>query len=78
MLLKIMTSDENTTDILEIFVQKAREDQARKYPELYLLGYNAMHSVVSQPTFRRNISPSSSGLKSMPSYVCYLLIWLTL
>jgi hypothetical protein len=32
----------------------------------YLLGYNAVSSVESQPTFRRNMSPLSSGLKSKP------------
>jgi hypothetical protein len=37
------------------------------FEELYLLGYNAMHSVESQPTFRRNMSPPSSGSKNKPS-----------
>jgi hypothetical protein len=33
-------------------------------PEEYqLLGYNAVYSVVCQPTFRTNISPPSSGSK---------------
>jgi hypothetical protein len=31
------------------------------HEELYLLGYNAVRSVESQPTFRRNMSASSSG-----------------
>jgi hypothetical protein len=31
------------------------------YEVLYLLTYNAVYSVESQPTFRRNISPPSSG-----------------
>jgi hypothetical protein len=34
------------------------------YEELYLLGYNAVYSVESQPTFRRNMS-LSSGLKNI-------------
>jgi hypothetical protein len=32
--------------------------------EYHLLGYNAMWSVESQPTFRRNISPPSSGSRN--------------
>jgi hypothetical protein len=39
----------------------------KPYEEFYLLGYNAVQSVVSQPTFRRNISPQSSGSKKKPS-----------
>jgi hypothetical protein len=35
--------------------------------ELYLLRYNAVQSIESQPTFRRNISPPSSGSKNKPS-----------
>jgi hypothetical protein len=34
------------------------------YAEFYLLGHNAMYSVESQPTFRRNLSPPSSGSKN--------------
>jgi hypothetical protein len=34
--------------------------------EYYLLGYNAVYSVERQPTFRRNISPPSSGSKNKP------------
>jgi hypothetical protein len=37
--------------------QKERE-------EYYLLGYSAVYSVESQPMFRRNISPPSSGYKN--------------
>jgi hypothetical protein len=37
------------------------------HEEFYLLGFNAVQSVVSQPTFRRNISPPSSESKNMPS-----------
>jgi hypothetical protein len=33
------------------------------YEEFYLLGYNAVSSVGSQPTFRMNMSPLSSGSK---------------
>jgi hypothetical protein len=33
------------------------------YEEYYLLGYNVMWSIESQPTLRRNISPPSSGLR---------------
>jgi hypothetical protein len=36
----------------------------RKNEEYYLLGYNAVQSVKCQPTFRRNISPPSSGSKN--------------
>jgi hypothetical protein len=32
--------------------------------EFCLLGYNTMQYVASQRTFQRNVSPSSSGLKS--------------
>jgi hypothetical protein len=35
------------------------------YVELCLLVYNAVWSVHSQPVFRRNKSPPSSGLKSI-------------
>jgi hypothetical protein len=35
--------------------------------ESYLLGYNAMYRTESQPTFRRNMSPPSSGSKNKPS-----------
>jgi hypothetical protein len=35
--------------------------------EYYLLGYNAVQSVESQPTFRRNLLPPSSGSKNKPS-----------
>lgn len=31
-----------------------------------LLGYNALYYVESQPIFRRNVWPPSSGLKSKP------------
>jgi hypothetical protein len=37
------------------------------YEEFYVLGYDAVQSVESQLTFRRNIFPSSSGLESKPS-----------
>jgi hypothetical protein len=32
-----------------------------------LLGYNAVQSIESQPTFRRNMSPPSSGSEKEPS-----------
>jgi hypothetical protein len=32
------------------------------YEEYYLLGYNAMLSVESEPTFPRNLSPPSSSV----------------
>jgi hypothetical protein len=48
-----------------------------RYEELYLLGYNAMLSVENQHTFRRNMSPSSSGSKNRrrkkPGSSCHLL-----
>jgi hypothetical protein len=31
--------------------------------EYHILGYDAMQSIEFQPTFRRNISPPSSGSK---------------
>jgi hypothetical protein len=34
--------------------------------QYYLLGYNAVHFVEFQPTFRSNISTSSSGWKKTP------------
>jgi hypothetical protein len=37
------------------------------YEECYLLGYSAVQSVEIQPTFRKNISPPSSGSKNKPS-----------
>jgi hypothetical protein len=52
--------------------------------EFHLLGYNAAKSAGSHPTFRRNISPPSSGLNSKPGKPCLLLAlcwcpaWLTL
>jgi hypothetical protein len=36
------------------------------YKGFYLLGYNAMYSTETQPTFRRNMSPQSSGSKNKP------------
>jgi hypothetical protein len=43
--------------------------------EYYLLGYNAVYSVESRPTFRRNISLPSSGSnnKMSKSSACHLL-----
>jgi hypothetical protein len=44
------------------------------YEEACLLRYNAIQSVESQPTFRRNTSPPYSRLKSNVSdyyYYCY-------
>jgi hypothetical protein len=37
------------------------------FEEFCLLGYNPVYSVESQPTFRRNMSPPSSGSKYKPS-----------
>jgi hypothetical protein len=37
------------------------------YDEFYLLGYNAVYSIESQPTFRKNMSPPSSGSKNKQS-----------
>jgi hypothetical protein len=36
------------------------------YEEFYLLGYNAVYTVEYQPTFRKNMSPPSSGSKNRP------------
>jgi hypothetical protein len=46
-----------------------------KNEEFYHLGNNAVKSVESQPAFRRNMSPPSSGSKNKPSKNsgCYLL-----
>jgi hypothetical protein len=33
------------------------------YEKYYLLGYNAVYSVESKPTFRRKINPPSSGIR---------------
>jgi hypothetical protein len=38
--------------------------------ESYILGYNAMESVESQPTFRKNMSPPYSGSKNKRSFAC--------
>jgi hypothetical protein len=43
------------------------------YEESYLLGYNAVQSIESQPTFRRNMSPTSAGSKKKSSSACHLL-----
>jgi hypothetical protein len=52
------------------------------FEEVYLLGYNTVQSVESKPTFRRNMSPPSSGSKNKPGakqgsgssgYSCHLL-----
>jgi hypothetical protein len=37
------------------------------FEDFYILGYNAMQPVENQTTFRRNISPASSGSKNKPS-----------
>jgi hypothetical protein len=37
------------------------------YEDFYILGYNAVWSVQCRPTFRKNMSPSSSGSKDKPS-----------
>jgi hypothetical protein len=41
--------------------------------EYYLMGYNAVYFVESQPAFQRNISPSSSGTnkpsKILPAFM---------
>jgi hypothetical protein len=39
------------------------------YENFYLLGYNTVQSIESQPTFRMNTSPSSSELKNKPSKI---------
>jgi hypothetical protein len=38
-----------------------------------LLGYKAVKSVESQLTFRRNMSPPFSELKSKKNFSCYML-----
>jgi hypothetical protein len=56
------------------------DSHSRGYEEFYLLAHNAMYFVESQPTFRKNTSPPSSGLRSKPSKqpskqsVCCLLV----
>jgi hypothetical protein len=39
------------------------------YEEIYLLGYNAVQPVKSQPKFRKNVSPPSSGCVMHATYV---------
>jgi hypothetical protein len=39
------------------------------FEEYYLLGYNALWSDENQPTFRRNISPPSSGSENKPNMI---------
>jgi hypothetical protein len=42
------------------------------YKDSYLRGYNAVHSVESQPTYGRSMPPPSSGLTNKPSSACHL------
>jgi hypothetical protein len=50
--------------LLQIHITHTGEEQRKNF---CLLGYNAMQSVESQQTFRRNMSPPSSGSKNKPS-----------
>jgi hypothetical protein len=42
-------------------MSRIRGSHSGSHEEYYPLEYNAVYSVESQPTFRKNISPSSSG-----------------
>jgi hypothetical protein len=42
--------------------------------EYYLLGFNTLYSVESPPTFRRNISPPSSGLNKQSKIQAGILL----
>jgi hypothetical protein len=46
---------------------KILDSHSYVYEEFYLLGYNTLQSVESQPTFRRKIVTPSSRLKSKPN-----------
>jgi hypothetical protein len=60
-------SSENATEIRDFRLCRIWSSHSGVYEEYYLLGYNAVQSVESQPTFRRNISPPSSGSTNRPS-----------
>jgi hypothetical protein len=54
----------------EITLHNHRSENLKSYKTIedyYILGYNAVQSVGSQPTFRKNISPPSPGSKYKPS-----------
>jgi hypothetical protein len=62
--------DELKYNVLIITVHTIQFLQTYVHIEEYcLLGYNAMQSTESQPTFRRNISPLSLGSKNKPSKI---------
>jgi hypothetical protein len=46
---------------------KGKKGKVIKDEGFYLLGYNAVKYVESQPMFLRNIPPPSSGSKNKPS-----------
>jgi hypothetical protein len=55
-------NNNNNNKIMMIATEKGcRLKTKLNHEEPYLLGYNAVSSVENQPTFRRNISPISSG-----------------
>jgi hypothetical protein len=47
--------------------EKVFNKEKNLFEEFCLLGYNAVYSVESQPTFQRNISPPFSRSKNKPS-----------
>jgi hypothetical protein len=49
--------------------------QTQMLQEFYILRYKTVYSVESQPTFRRNISPPSSGSKQETSGKALLVTW---
>jgi hypothetical protein len=44
----------------QFVLRRIRGSHSGRYEELYILGYNAMQSVESRPTFRRNMPPPFS------------------
>jgi hypothetical protein len=63
----ILPSGKGGRQTYSVTDEKKEEKQVDNgHEEFRLLGYDAMYSVESQPTFRRNMSPSSSGLKNKP------------
>jgi hypothetical protein len=64
---KLVANKERITSVLHIImIEEIRGSHTRGCKEFCLLGYNALYSVENQPTFRKNLSPTSSGLKNKP------------
>jgi hypothetical protein len=67
LLLTNLTKAQTLHYMKEYLICKIWGSHSGGYEEYYLLGYNAVSSVESQLTFRRKISPPSSGSKNKPS-----------